>query len=60
MPPVTAPRVNVPLFSPQLALPGVVTIAVGPVVLLMAAVVEKIQPLASFTSMVCDPAAKLV
>ena len=60
MPPVTAPRVNVPLLSPQLAFVTVVKIAVGPPVLFMVALVEKMQPLASLTLTVCVPAARLV
>ncbi len=36
------------------------SIAVGPFVLEIAAVVAKVHPLASFTSMVCDPAARPV
>ena len=39
-PPVTAPRVNVPLEAPQVELTTVVAIAVGPEVLLIEAVVE--------------------
>jgi hypothetical protein len=46
----------VPLLSPQLALPGVTTMAVGPLVLLIVTLVEKIQPFASLTWTLCEPA----
>jgi hypothetical protein len=46
----------VPLLSPQLALAGVATIAVGPLALLMVMLVEKIQLLASLTWTLCGPA----
>ncbi len=45
-------KVRMPLSGAQLAGAGVTTIAVGPVLLVMVAVVEKIQPLASFTATV--------
>ena len=57
---MTAPRVSDPLAAPQVASVAVTAIAVGPSLLLIEAVVEKIQPLASFTSMVCDEAARLL
>ena len=51
---------SVPLAAPQVASVVVIAIAVGQLVLLIASVVEKIQPLASVTSMVCDPAGRLL
>ena len=45
------------MLSPQLAPAGVVTMAVGPLALLMVTLVEKIQPLASLTWILCEPAA---
>jgi hypothetical protein len=47
----------VPLLSPQLALAGVATMAVGPLAFVIVTLVEKIQPLASLTWMLCEPAA---
>ena len=58
-PPVTAPRVIDPLEAPQVAFTMVVAIAVGPPALLTEAVVEKVHPLTSLTSMEYVPAARL-
>ena len=57
---MTVPSVSVPLLAPHVALPGVITIAVGPLLLLTVAFVENVQPLASFTPIVCGPAERLV
>jgi len=60
VPPETVPNVSEPLLEPQVA-PFVLTaIAVGPLLFEMLAVVEKVHPLASFTSMVYEPAARLL
>jgi hypothetical protein len=47
--------VIVPLFAPHVELPGVTEIPVGPLLLEIFAEVEKTQPFASFTLMLCDP-----
>src|ERR1700741_1624863 len=52
--------VNEPLAVPQLALTGVNTTAVGPGVFTTVAVVGKVHPLASFTTTLYIPAARLL
>jgi hypothetical protein len=48
-PPVTVPIVSDPLFAPQVAPVGATTTAVGPLLLLIVALVENVHPFASFT-----------
>ena len=44
-----------PLLFPQLALVDMVAMSVGPLAELMVILVERIQPLASLTLILCDP-----
>jgi len=57
---VTVPRVMEPLLRPQDASAGVTTMAVGPPVFWILAVVENSHPLASLTLTLWEPAASPV
>jgi len=57
---VTTPRINAPFAALQVSSVICVAIAVGPLILSIVAVVEKLHSLLSFTIIVCDPAFKLI